>query len=243
MNRPKISRTIYSSDGRRRSPGAALLAKSLKSGPTMALDPRESAEDSDKIVALLAELQAIPLEDSTARKAKENEILILVDKHLREFLRGLLVREGGRARFTAMLHDFFIKVLEKRPDGFWKAQTAEQLRAFVSRALTRQMIDALRREKRYQAPPEGIDAFIDECRKFFTEKTGLEFSYQILERVNSWCQSDDLSKQRRGLILRHRYVDGMTRKQISNQLGITEHLVRIEHDAAIQQLKEEFDTQ
>jgi RNA polymerase sigma factor (sigma-70 family) len=200
------------------------------------------SDDLSSLVELLIELHQIPLDEKARRKAIENKILTLVDAHLRDFLRTFLsarypaMGESGAARFTAMLNDFFIKVLERRPDGFWRAQSAEELRRFISVALTHQMIDVLRREHRYQRPKDGLDELVEERKTFFEDKTGLEFAAEVLRTVQNWCESDDPTTRLRGLILRHRYVDGMTRKQIATHLGVTEHTVRTEHDNAIREL-------
>ena len=197
-----------------------------------------------RIAELLGMLHDLPAGPSPRRAAIETEILALVSVYLQEVLKpfllakyGAVLGEGGAARFTAMMNDFFIKVLEQRADPFWRANSARELSKYVSVAMTRQMIDALRRERRYQ---DGFDALIDERREFFKAKTGLDLTSEVLGVVEEWCQDTHPEQAFQGWVLRHRFVDGMTREQIAQQLKVTQHAVRLSLDQGIAALRRVF---
>ena len=208
--------------------------------------PPNRQNDEKRIVELLDQLHVLP-ENDPRRPKLEDELFRLVDKHFREALKPFLLSKfgpaagkDGAARYTAMMNDFFIKVLASRPDAFWRAKSALELRKWVSRVVSNLMIDHLRREKRHEPITDAIAPLVDERKVFFREKTGLEFAAEVLEIVEGWCQGNDPGKKRRGLVLRHRYVDGMTRAQISEQLELTTHEVRKAHDEGIAALREEI---
>jgi RNA polymerase sigma factor (sigma-70 family) len=206
-------------------------------------------EDENKIVNLLDDLHALPKGPSDERKDKEEKLFNLVDKHLHEVLKpyllakfGVAAGEGGAARFTAMMNDFFTKVLEKRPDEFWRAKSATELRKWASVVISNQMCDYLRREKRYEDGFDIIAPLVEERRDFFKEKTGMNFSIRALDRINVWCGREDDGERLLGWVLRHRFVDGMTREQIADQLNISVHSVRRALDEGIDALRAALDS-
>ena len=208
--------------------------------------PNKRAEDESRIVALLSQLHDLP-EGDPRRLPWERELVGLVATHFEEALKPLLLSKfgsaagkGGAARYTQMMNDFFVKVLSSRPDAFWRAKSAKELRKWASVVVTRQMIDHLRRENRYEADTEAIAPLVHEREVCFREKTGLEFDFGVLEIVEAWSKSTNADIKRRGLVLRHRYVDGMTRIQIAEQLDITEYDVRKAHDEGIAILREQI---
>jgi RNA polymerase sigma factor (sigma-70 family) len=200
--------------------------------------------DENRIVALLDTLHRLPERSSSQRKDIEEEIFTFVDRHLREVLKpyllakfGAVAGEGGAARFTAMMNDFFTKVLEKRPDEFWRAKSATELRKWASVVIANQMRDYLRREKRYEDGFDVIAPLVEERRDFFKEKTGRDLTIRALDLIDTGCRSEDEEKRLQGWVLRHRFVDGMTREQIGDQLNVSVHTVRKALEAGIDALR------
>jgi DNA-directed RNA polymerase specialized sigma24 family protein len=201
-------------------------------------------KDENRIVELLDEHLALPKGPSDRRKAIEEEIFRLVDRHLREALKPLLLArfgaaagESGAARFTAMMNDFFTKVLEHRPDAFWRAKSATELRKWASVVISNQMRDYLRRERRFDA----MAPLIYERCEFFKEKTGMDLTIRALDLIDAWCGNEDDGKHLQGWILRHRFVDGMTREQIGDQLNMSVHTVRKALEGGIGALRTALD--
>jgi len=201
-------------------------------------------DDEREIVTLLNAHLALPEGPSPRRSVIESQILLLVDRHFREALKpfllarfGAVAGEGGSARYTAMMNDFFTKVLAHRPDAFWRAKSTETLRKWASVVVSRQMIDYLRREKFYGDGFDAIAPLVEERHDFFKEKTGLDLSARALGLIDDWCGSDQEEKRMIGWVLRHRFVDGMTRDQIADQLNASVHTVRKALDAGIEALR------
>ncbi len=168
---------------------------------------------------------ALPKGPSDQRKAIEEEIFTLVDRHFREVLKPFLLAkfgaaagEGGAARFTAMMNDFFTKVLEKRPDEFWRAKSATELRKWASVVVSNQMRDYLRREKLRNF--DSIAPLVEE-RQRLLQGEDRHGPHDQGSRPHRLPGAIARTKTRRlqGWALRHRFVDGMTRDQIGDQLN------------------------
>jgi len=205
---------------------------------------RRRQEDEDRIVTLLDSIHALPPGPDVRRKDLENEMFTLVDSHFREALKPSLVAkfgaaagERGAARYTAMMNDFFVKVLAKRPDAFWRAKSATELRKWASVVDSNQIRDYLRREKRYQNAADALAPLVEEREGFFKQKTGMNFDSEILERIDALCRETDPSQRMRGWVLRHRFVDAMTRDQIADQLNVSVHAVRKALDEGVLALR------
>lgn len=204
-------------------------------------------DDERRIVELLDAHLALPEGSGAERTSIEDQLLTLVDRHFREALKPfLLARFGakagksGVARYTVMINDFFTKVLAHRPEAFWRAKSAETLRKWASVVVSRQMIDFLRREKFYGDGFAAIAPLVEERRDFFKQKTGMDLSARALDLIDAWCVSGTEEVRSIGWVLRHRYIDGMTREQIANQLNTSLHTVRKVHDSGIESLRREL---
>jgi RNA polymerase sigma factor (sigma-70 family) len=200
--------------------------------------------DEERIVTLLDTLHALPEKSDGARQRIEKEILELVDRHFREVLKpfllsrfGAVAGEGGAARYTAMMNDFFTKVLNHRLDEFWRAKSAATLRKWASVVVSNQIRDYLRREKHFEEGFDIIAPLVEERRDFFQEKTDRRLTTRALDEIDSWCDSNAEVEQVQGWVLRHRFVDGMTRDQIADQLNVGVHTVRKALDAGIAALR------
>ena len=191
--------------------------------------------DEDKLIELLHRHQA-------GDHSVEGEALELVDTYFRRSLRPVVAKvfgtnavgttgNDGQCRYTEMVNDFFVKVLDKRPDAFWKAQTAAALRTWASVVIANQMRDALNRQKLGKQILADIMPLIEQRRTYFQERYRKSFE-EFLDRLASWESSSDKSLQLRAVALRHRYVDGMTWRDIALQLGLSdEALTKIRNQA------------
>ena len=179
--------------------------------------------------------------DATRKRidAKEDEIIILVDKYFREALRPILLKKFGKVvgshadgtvRYTQMVKDFFIKVLEHRHEPFWKAKTARNLRNWSSRVMTNQIIDHLRRKKLAPQPRDDLATFADHRQTHFEKYNDVRFE-QALFTIQQWLSGSE-EEQLMAKVLRHRYVDGMDYDEIAEHLEIDKkRLYRIAEEA------------
>ena len=179
--------------------------------------------------------------ESTEKRidAKEDEIIILVDKYFREALRPILLKKFGKVvgshadgtvRYTQMVKDFFIKVLEHRHEPFWKAKTARNLRNWSSRVMTNQIIDHLRRKKLAPQPRDDLATFADHRQTHFEKYNDVRFE-QALFTIQQWLSGSE-EEQLMAKVLRHRYVDGMDYDEIAEHLEIDKkRLYRIAEEA------------
>ncbi len=180
--------------------------------------------DEDRLIHLLQQHQA-------GDHGVEGEILELVDTYFRRSLRPVVAKvfetnvvgtpsNDGQCRYTEMVNDFFVKVLDKRPDAFWKAQTAAALRTWASVVIANQMRDTLRRQKRGQEILADILPLIEEKRAYFQERYRETFE-ELLDQLAVWEQSHDKALQLQASVLRHHYVDGMPWPDVEEQLHIS----------------------
>ena len=193
--------------------------------------------------------------DKTQVRAIEQEVLTLLDAHLREYLPFVLASVFGRAvidtgsdasiRYTAMINDLFVKVLnrKKRPDAFWRARSVKVLRSWVSVTVANQIRDHFKRKKIGKRVMEAIAALAEERQRHFFQSTGLELDEDVLEQIVRWRDGDDPRLAQLARVLLHRYIDGMTYEQISDQLDITSETLYRLREEGIRRLRAEFATQ
>jgi RNA polymerase sigma factor (sigma-70 family) len=186
-------------------------------------------EARDKPVQSKTHAELLARIDATEKRtdAKEDEIIILVDKYFREALRPILLKKFGKivgshadgtVRYTQMVKDFFIKVLEHRHEPFWKAKTARNLRNWSSRVMTNQIIDHLRRKKRTPQPRDDLATFADHRQTHFEKYNDVRFEPALLT-IQQWLSGSE-QEQLMAKVLLHRYVDGMDYDEIAEHLEI-----------------------
>jgi len=175
-------------------------------------------------------------------------IFELVDKYFRRELLPVLThvfgsgvigkqlpeqRRGDQSlRYTEWIQNFFVKMLDKRPDAFWKAQTAKNLRIWSSVVIANMMRDYLKRKKRGQKILADIAPLIAEKQKYFEDRYATTFE-DFLNLLADGQASDDETLHQRAAVLRLRYVDGLTWQQIALDLAITdERLTKIRQQAS-----------
>lgn len=197
---------------------------------------------------------AVPA-DITRREALRRElkpiaeaIFELVDKYFRRELLPILTsvfgtgvvgkqlpeqRRGDQSlRYTEWMQNFFVKMLDKRPDAFWKAQTAKNLRVWSSVVIANMMRDYLKRKSRGQKLLAELAPLIAEKQKYFEDRYETTFE-DFLNLLAQWDASDDEKRRLMAAALRLRYVDGLTWQQIALDLGISdEQLTKIREQAS-----------
>lgn len=147
-------------------------------------------------------------------------------------------REDAIVRFTEMLHNFLVKILENRPDELWRAKTARQLRLWASVANANLMRDILRRERRGQEILREKLAPLLEARSRHFEKTAARpLDELVLEKIEAWTNDGNEVVRQMGLVLRYRYLDGLPYPEIAEMLGVSEATVQNRRSDGIERLR------
>lgn len=147
-------------------------------------------------------------------------------------------REDAIVRFTELLHNFLVKILEQRPDELWRAKTARQLRQWASVANANLMRDILRRERRGQVILREKLAPLFEARSRHFEKTAARpLDELVLEKIEAWTNDGNEVIRQMGLVLRYRYLDGLPYPEIAEMLGVSEATVQNRRSDGIERLR------
>ncbi len=194
-------------------------------------------------------------------KAIRNECLILVERYFRQTLRPVLAKRfPGKGiqsapakqqlhsndaifRYSELVSDFFVQVQSKVDDPFWKKDSAIELRNYASTVISNDIRDALRRRKKQEPLDEDKlrDSFDDQLaveveQRFLADKITIDPA-DVLDVLDQWQQSDDEHLQKLAMLMRHRYVSGMTMPQIAADLKASEPTAYRWHTQALQKLR------
>ncbi len=165
------------------------------------------------------------------RKELEGRIYEVVDRHFRQAIRGWLAAKYGRglkddrhgqgASYTALFHDFFVKVLEQKPDPFWKAKTASDLRSWSSVVMLRMLVDHYRRTSHRPVGMDGFEEFANQRETHFERRFPGLVWVESLKQWQRWqSQGTDTERQWARILAQH-YVDGMKWCEIATDLEIS----------------------
>jgi RNA polymerase sigma factor (sigma-70 family) len=147
-------------------------------------------------------------------------------------------REDATVRFTELLHNFLVKILEKHPEELWRVRTARQLRNWASVANANLMRDMLRRERRGHEILRVKLAPLLEARSRHFEKTAdRPLDELVLARIEAWVGDSNEVVRQMGLVLRYRYLDGLPYSEIADMLGISEATVQNRRSDGIERLR------
>ena len=194
--------------------------------------------------------KALPLTPSEqAIVDAEGKALEIVEGYFHQVLPGIMARLFGTkvmvrdqeatVRFTEILQNFFVKILEKRPDAFWRAKTAKRLRKWASVANANLIRDLLRREKRgNEILKEQFGPLLDELSRHFEKTSGLPIDARVLKQIERWYETGDKVRREWALVLRYRYLDGMKYPVIAGMLDLAESTIHQRRSDAIEWLRE-----
>lgn len=188
--------------------------------PTMQSETELS--DELKLAALLDQHRVET--DAQKRADCEKQILLLVDHYFRLSLRPVMAKlfgpqmmeqgAGDSRGFTVLLNDFFVKVLESRPDEVWRARSARDLRNWSSTVMANMMRDHLRRKRRGEDILRDDIAPLYELRKKHFEQRFPSGFESMLDHLSN------LPEQERRLVQLH-YLDGMSWEETADELGLS----------------------
>ena len=143
------------------------------------------------------------------------------------------------ARFTSVLNKAFERILEKYQDKLARAENARELRGYVSSVMSSIMLNHYGRKTRFAAilnklglteeeerkRQEALGTLIAERASHFESRTGIQYK-KFLDRLQTWAKSDDLGLQQLEMVLRLRYVDGMSHEDVASQMEIPKSMVK-----------------
>jgi DNA-directed RNA polymerase specialized sigma24 family protein len=156
-----------------------------------------------------------------------------IQEHLRpSFRRSFPASSTDTAvRFTEMLNNLFVEVLEKKPDAIWRARSTQAIARHVSIALKNDIRDALRSLKRRErlvatglptGPEDSDTEYIEPIalsrQAYFEQRHGISLA-DALEAMDSWTERGSPWTEREEA-LRLRHIDGLTYETIAAQMQL-----------------------
>ena len=158
-------------------------------------------------------------------------------------------------RFTAVLNSAFVTILDRCPDTLMRLTTRSQLTGFVSRTMSRIMLNYYKRKGTGQAiirklgdsaglddaaTDDVISRLADEPATYFERKTGRSFG-PGLEVIAAWEDSSDPTVRQRGQAARLRFVDRLSYAEIAVELSTSRiALTKSEVENLIEKAKYHF---
>jgi DNA-directed RNA polymerase specialized sigma24 family protein len=175
----------------------------------------------------------------------ERDIVEIVYRHLYEALRPQIVARygatvGGKhasTRFTELLNEFFVRVLERFPDVLAKTRTARDLRNYVSRAMTNLMVDRCRRAKHERSDDDELrGCLVDDRQQHLNrECPGLIYG-EVLETLTAWA-GGTRQQQRMAEVIQREFVSGDHAEAVQRDLGISKSEFYRLRSAALNELR------
>lgn len=192
--------------------------------------------DEDRLIHLLRQFREAT--DAPQKKQFADELLTLLDKHLRRMLAGWrnqLSRDG--VQYTEMVNEFFVKLLQNRADGFWNVDTEADLRGFVSTVILNQVRDYFRAQKRGRQVLSEITPFVKQRQSYYEERYETTFEDFVTKELVQWRDSGDETLMLRALVLEDHYIGGVKWGDIARQRGLSDEALLKIRRAAIEQLR------
>lgn len=225
----------------------------------------EQSSDADKLkekmkqqfeIAAAIDRCRDPLELMKLRKqlkAKRDECIEIVDRYFRLSLKPQLESQCDKvsadsnvARFTEMLNDFFVEVIQSDKSQFWQETSPKALRSYVATALSRDAIDIIRRRKKIRELAE------DDLNVAYNKMVVEEFesnclneqmdSSEVSEAIARWQNSDEPELAESARLLEMRYACGSSVEEIAKDLNCSEATAYRRLEAAKDRIRAAFQT-
>lgn len=204
-----------------------------------------TSSDEQRLAQLLDQRRHANRQDDDQTQGLDREIVDIVYRHLYQALRPQMVARygatvsGQRAdtRFTELLNEFFVRVLERFSDLVARARSARDLRNYVSRAMTNLMIDRCRRAKYERCgDDELLGCLVDERQQYLDrECPGLGYA-AVLETLAAWAAGTK-QQQRMAEVIQREFVSGDRAQDIERDLEISKSEFYRLRTAALSELR------
>jgi DNA-directed RNA polymerase specialized sigma24 family protein len=185
--------------------------------------------DEDRLAQLLDQQGQRAGQDEDLAKRSDAEIAEIVYRHLYQALRPQMLARYGAAvngryagtRFTELLNEFFVRVLDRFPDLLARTRSARQLRSYVSRALTNLMIDRSRRATHERTCDDDLLGCLVEERQQHLNRECPGMRYEaVLDALAAWAAGSP-QQQQMAEIIRREFVSGDRAEDIGRDLEIS----------------------
>jgi len=188
-----------------------------------------TTSDEQRLADLLGQRRQGGAQDDDVTKRLDREIVEIVYRHLYHALRPqMLARYGATVgekhagtRFTELLNEFFVRVLDRFPDLVGKMRSARDLRNYVSRAMTNLMLDRCRRAKHERSCDDELLGCLAEERQqdLNRECPGLHYE-GVLEALAVWA-AGTRQQRRMAEVIQREFVSGDRADAIERDLEIS----------------------
>lgn len=229
----------------------ALVLRSATLAHTHMRNPNEE-QIEQRLTDLIRQFQEIEARrpvDVQAIGETEKKIFDAIAEYLSLVLRPTLARvfgsgvvsssEDSGVRFSAMLNDLFIKILEKEKQVALRLSTARHLRNWCSRVIVNQMIDYMRREKVKERALADIAPLYDIRKRTYSTRFGESFD-DILEVIQDWRDSPHENLRQYETLLKLHYIIGLSWHEVCDVMGLPKSTFYEVRNRAIERLKQEL---
>lgn len=160
------------------------------------------------------------------QKRKEQEFLKAYEDYADDLFRHAFFRVRDRERAKDLVQETFTRTWTTLSDG----ASIDNLRAFFYRVLTNAIIDESRKKKSASLDTmleEGFAPHDEEATEAVFEITTIRETHELLSTLPD--------EYRLPLVMRH--LDGLSPREIAEILGLTENLVSVRINRAINKLR------
>jgi RNA polymerase sigma-70 factor (ECF subfamily) len=160
------------------------------------------------------------------QKRKEQEFLKAYEDYADDLFRHAFFRVRDRERAKDLVQETFTRTWTTLSDG----ASIDNLRAFFYRVLTNAIIDESRKKKSASLDTmleEGFAPHDEEATEAVFEVTTIRETHELLSTLPD--------EYRLPLVMRH--LDGLSPREIAEILGLTENLVSVRINRAINKLR------
>lgn len=186
-------------------------------------------------------------DDVQATRDIEKQIFDAIAEYLSLVLRPTLTRVFGNSvvsptqdssfRFSAVLNDLFVKILDREKHAALRLSTAKHLRSWCSRVIVNQMIDHIRRKKVEDRALSEIAPLYDIRKSMYTTRFGESFD-DILGIIEDWNENANENLRQYAKVLELHYIIGMSWREVCDELEMPKSTFYEVRDRAIERLKE-----
>lgn len=193
----------------------------------------------------LRDTSKAPGVDKEIFRAIESEILGLLDSYLRESLLPVIAKMFGpqvyqkkndsSLRFTVMMHELFIKILEGRSD-LSRFEDGRHLRNWCSQVIRNQMLNHIHQKQQRHENFQAIAPLYDAHKSHFEKRFGSDTYDRALLVIEKWENGDDQRLERYAAILSLHYIMGASWDEVCESLAIGRTTFYDQREAALEQL-------
>ncbi len=165
------------------------------------------------------------------QKRREEQFLKGYETYADDLFRHAFFRVHDRERAKDLVQETFTRTWQTLSEG----ATIENLRAFLYRVLTNAIIDDSRKKKSVSLEAlveEGFSPSDDNATEAVYERTVIRETHELLSTLPD--------EYRLPLVMRH--LDGLSPGEIADALGLTENVVSVRINRAMNKLREQGNT-